>query len=420
RFYWSTPFILSPHNPRTIYLGGERLFRSYDRGETWTASPDLTNDIGRNDRPIMGVPGTAPMASKHDGAASYSNIVTISESPVVSGVLWVGTNDGNVQVSRDGGTTWKNVVGHVKGVPKETHVSRVEASYFEGATAYVSFDGHRTDDHKPYVFVTRDLGETWTSISSNLPEGNVNVIKADPKNRNLLYVGTEDGFYVSLNGGGEWRRFMNGLPTVRVDDVLVHPRENDLILGTHGRSLWIMDDISALQQLSDDIMNSEAAVLDVRPATTWINDIQKAILVGGAKHFRGSNPPRGTAISYWLKRAPAEDVRITISDVTGREIRSIEGTKEAGLNRVQWDIALAGSRGRRGERGGGRGGAAQPASGQQTPPTPPAQRGAPPPTGRGGGRAGRTVPPGSYLVKVLVGETVIGQKTVAVEPDAIQ
>ena len=189
RFFWSTPFILSPHNPRTIYLGAERLFRSYDRGDTWTASPDLTRNIGRNDRPIMGVDGKAPMASKHDGAASYSNIVTISESYVVPGILWVGTNDGNVQVSRDGGATWKNVIEKVPAAPKEGHVSRVEASHFEAGTAYLTIDNHRVDDHKPYVYKTTDFGETWTSITGNLPEGNVNVIREDPKNRNLLYLG---------------------------------------------------------------------------------------------------------------------------------------------------------------------------------------------------------------------------------------
>jgi photosystem II stability/assembly factor-like uncharacterized protein len=431
RFYWSTPFILSPHNPRTVYLGGERLFRSYNRGETWTASPDLTNNIGRNDRPIMGVPGTAPMASKHDGAASYSNIVTISESPVVPGILWVGTNDGNVQMSRDGGATWKNVVGNVKGVPKETHVSRVEASHFDPSTAYVSFDGHRTNDHKPYIFVTGDLGETWTSVSGNLPEGNVNVVKEDPRNRNLLYAGTEYGFYISLNGGREWKRFMNGLPTVRVDDVMVHPRDNDLILGTHGRSIWIMDDITPLQQLSEDTMNAETHVFDVRPATAWVNDIQKAILIEGAKHFRGTNAARGAAVSYWLKGAPTAGVRITISDVTGRELRTIEGTKEAGLNRVQWDLSPTGGRGGRGGRGGAvaQGAAGGAAEGQTTaqPAQPPGgQRGAattqPTQAGRGGGRGGFAVavPAGSYLVKVMVGDKVIGQKTVVVEADQIQ
>ena len=442
RFYWNTPFILSPHNPRTIYFGGNRLFRSFDRGDTWTASPDLTRNIGRNDRAIMGVPGTAPMASKHDGAASYSNIVTISESPVVPGILWVGTNDGNVQVSRDGGVTWTNVAGNVKGVPDETHVSRVQASHFDADSAYVSFDGHRTDDHKPYIFVTTDLGDTWTSISSNLPPGNVNVVKQDPRNRELLYAGTEYGFYLSLNGGREWKRFMNGLPTVRVDDVLVHPRENDLILATHGRSIWIMDDITPLQQLSEATLKSDAHVFDVRRATAWIPDIQKAILVAGAKHFRGANPPRGTAISYWLKEASTADVRVTISDVTGREFRTLEGSRDAGLNRVQWDLATAG-RGGRG-RGPSTPAAAAPAAaeGQEEAPqapgaAPPGARGgeagtpgqgpAPPaqpvqPTGRaaGGRGAGVPVPPGWYLVKVLVGDKLIGQKTIIVDADGIQ
>ena len=437
RFYWSTPFILSPHNPRTIYLGGDRLFRSYDRGDTWTASPDLTNNVGRNDRPIMGVAGTAPMASKHDGAASYSNIVTISESSVVPGILWVGTNDGNVQVSRDGGATWKNVAGNVKGMPKEAHVSRVEASHHDPTTAYVSFDAHRTDDHRPYIYLTKDLGETWASVSGNLPEGNVNVVKEDPKNRNLLYAGTEYGFFISLNAGREWKPFMTGLPSVRIDDVMVHPRDNDLILGTHGRSIWIIDDITALQQLSDDLTKTDEQVLDIRPATAWTNDIQRAILAEGAKHFRGQNPPRGAAISYWLKSAPSADVRITITDITGREIRSLEGTKEAGLNRVQWDLTLAGGRGGRGAGRGGGGapaapetqapGAAAAAPAGQAPAGQQAAQAAQPGRGAGGGGGGGgrggfapPVAPGSYLVKVIIGDRVIGQKTLVVEADTLQ
>jgi photosystem II stability/assembly factor-like uncharacterized protein len=392
RFYWNTPFILSPHNPRTIYLGGDRLFRSYDRGDTWMASPDLTRSVGRNDRPIMDVPGTAPMASKHDGAASYSNIVTIGESPLVPGIIWVGTNDGNLQVSPDGGNTWKNVADAVQGVPKETHVSRVEPSHYDAATCYVTFDGHRTDDHKPYVFKTTDYGGTWTSISSNLPDGNVNVIREDPKNRNLLYLGTEYAFYVSLDGGKEWKRFMNGLPTVRIDDVLVHPRENDLILATHGRSLYIMDDITALQQLAGPApADADAVLLDIRPATAWVTDIQKAITTGGAKFFSGANPAQGTALSYWLKNDATGDVRIAITDVVGREIRSLPGTKHAGLNRVQWDLRPASAAG-----GGGR--------------------------GRGGGRGGfgaPAVPPGTYLVKLSVGDRVIGQKIAVVEADTL-
>jgi photosystem II stability/assembly factor-like uncharacterized protein len=434
RFYWNTPFILSPHNPRTVYLGGDRLFRSYDRGDTWTASPDLTKNIGRNDRPIMGVPGAAPMASKHDGAASYSNIVTVGESPLVPGLLWVGTNDGNVQVSRDGGNSWKNVAGNVTGVPQETHVSRVEPSRYDPGTCYATFDAHRTDDHKPYVFRTTDFGETWTSIASNLPEGHVNVIREDPKNRNLLYVGTEYAFYVSLNGGKEWKRFMAGLPTVRIDDVIVHPRDNDLILGTHGRSIYIMDDITALQQLTDAAMTSDAALFDIRPAVIWTSDLQKAISAGAAKHFRGQNPPRGSAISYWFKNEPAGEVRISISDVTGREIRSIGGTKAAGLNRVQWDLGTTvGGDGRGRGQGAGQAEATPAVPGQPQPAVPdepavPAGRGQPAPpapapagTGGGGGRGGAggaLVAPGTYLVKLTAGGKVIDQKTVVVEADS--
>ena len=443
RFYWNTPFILSPHNPRTVYLGGDRLFRSYDRGETWTASPDLTNNIGRNDRPILGVAGTAPMASKHDGAASYSNIVTIGESPMVPGVLWVGTNDGNVQVSRDGGSTWTNLAGKLPGVPKETHVSRVEPSHFAAGTCYLTLDGHRTDDHKPYVFKTTDYGETWTSIAANLPEGNVNVIREDPTNRNLLYLGTEYAFYISLNGGAEWKRFMNGLPTVRIDDILVHSRDHDLIVGTHGRSIYVMDDISALQQLPDPSSSSDAVMFDIRPAVAWVSDIQKAITVGGAKVFRGQNPAAGSAISYWLKAESAGDIRISIADVTGREIRVLPGTKFAGLNRVQWDLrAAGGGGGRRGQAAGATQPTAAPAgqpaaapagqpvappAGQAAAPAPagegrgqqPAQpaQGAPPTGGGRGGFAGPAVSPGTYLVKITAGDKVIGQKTIVVEAD---
>jgi hypothetical protein len=393
RFYWSTPFILSPHNPDVVYLGGDRLFKSTDRGTTWTASADLTNSIGRNDRPIMGVDGKAPMASKHDGAASYSNIVTISESPLVEGIVWVGTNDGNVQVSRDGGSTFRNVVGNIQGVPKETHVSRVEASRHDAGTAYVTFDGHRTDDHRPYVFVTRDYGGAWTSLSSNLPDGNVNVIREDPKNPNLLYLGTEYAFYVSLDRGREWKRFMNGLPTVRIDDILVHPRDNDLIVGTHGRSIWIVDDISPLQQLSEAVTAGDVHLFDVRPATAWVADIQRADGLGAAKHFRAQNPPGGTAISYYLKTPPDGDVKLTISDLNGRTIRELDGTKETGINRVQWNLAPTATPG---ARGGGR--------------------------GRGGRGNQFIVPnavePGTYVVTLAIGGREL-MKTVTVEADRL-
>jgi photosystem II stability/assembly factor-like uncharacterized protein len=402
RFFWSTPFVLSPHDPKVVYLGGDRLFRSTNRGDTWAASPDLTRNIGRNDRPIMGVQGNAPMASKHDGAASYSNVVTLGESPLVPGLVWVGTNDGNVQVSRDFGATWKDVTAAITGVPKETHVSRVEPSHFDAGTAYVSFDGHRTDDHKPYIFKTTDFGATWTSVANNLPAvGNVNVVREDPKNRNLLYAGTEYGFFISLNGGAEWKPFMTGLPTVRIDDVMVHPRDNDLILGTHGRSIWILDDITPLQQLAAPVTDADAHLFDIRPATRWTTDITKATGLGGAKYFRGQNPPGGTAISYHLKSAASGDVKITISNTRGEVVREMPGTKNAGLNRVQWNLSPnppPAPPGGRGQGGGGGGG------------------------GRGRGGQGATftnpqaVEAGTYIVKLNVGGKDY-MKTVVVEDD---
>lgn len=377
RFFWNTPTVLSPHNPRIVYIGGNRLFISRDRGDTFTMTEDLTRNLSRFERPIMGVPGDGPMASKHDGVGTTSVLTTVAESPVMPGVLWVGSNDGNLQVSRDGGTTWKNVAGKVTGVPDETHVSRVEPSNFDAGTCYVTFDGHRTNDHKPYVYVTKDFGETWTSISSNLPLGNANVIREDIKNRNLLFLGTEYAFYVSLDAGKSWQRFMNGLPTIRIDDIVIHPRDNDLILGTHGRSIWIMDDISPLQHLSDEIAKADVTLFEPRAGTLWRNDITLARTVGGAKHFQGRNPDPGTAIAYHLKTAATADVKITISDITGKVVRELTGPKDAGLHRVQWNL-----------RG-----------------TPPQLTGAAAQmAGRGGGRGGGGValPAGSYLVKLTV------------------
>jgi photosystem II stability/assembly factor-like uncharacterized protein len=388
RFYWNTPLVMSPHNPRIIYVGADRLFRSLDRGDTWTATPDLTKHIDRNTLSIMGVAGKDPMASKNDGYTSFGYIVTVAESPKLPGVLWIGTDDGNVQVSRDGGATWTNVSKNVPAIGDMYHIARVEPSHFDAATCYLAVDGHRSDDLKPYVFVTRDYGATWASIVSNLPGiGNVNVIREDPKNKDLLYVGTEYGLWISFNGGGEWKRFMSGLPTIRVDDILIHPRDNDIILGTHGRGIFILDDVTPLQQLaSSKAMDKDVTLFDIRPATLWLNDARLSRAATGAKVFRGSNPPAGAAISYYLKSAPSGDVKITISDYTGKVVRHINGTKDIGINRVQWNL--------RGD-------------------PPPRPANLPPGFGGGGGgggggfggifNIGLPLEPGVYVVKVSVG-----------------
>lgn len=393
RFFWNTPTILSPHNPRLVWVGGNRLFKSLNRGDTWTMSADLTKNLSRFASPIMGAAGDGPMASKHDGVGTTSVITTVSESPVVPGVVWAGTNDGNLQVSRDGGVTFANVYDNITGGPAGAHVSRVEASHFDAGTAYAAIDAHRTNDHAPYLYVTKDYGKSWTAIAAGLPTGHISVVREDPKNRNLLYVGAEYGLYVSTDAGKTWKRFMTGLPVVPVNDILVHPRDNDLIIGTHGRSIWIVDDLTPLQQLNEAAMKADVTLFPPRPGVQWRNDITASITAAGSKHFRGENAPAGTAISYYLKAAATGDVKITIADVTGRVVREMAGTKDAGLNRVQWNLrGNAPARPANLPAGVGGGG------------------------GRGGAPVGPVVEPGTYVVKLTVNGKDYTQKVV-VEPD---
>ena len=387
RFNWNTPFMLSPHNPSIVWLGGNRLFKSYNRGDTWVASPDLTKQIDRNTVALMGAPGDRTQLSKNDGVVAYSTIIAVSESPVMPGVVWAGTDDGNVQVSRDGGLTFTEVGKNMTGLPANHlyWISRIESSHFDPATAYASVDGHRSDDLKPYLFVTHDYGKTWQSIVNNLPAmGNIQVVREDPKNKDLLFVGTEFGLYASTDGGRQWQKFMNNLPTARVDDILVHPRDGDLIVATHARSVWIADDITPLQQLGA-VANQDVALFDVRPAISYLNDQQSGQQMGGQKAFAGENPPRGTTISYYLKSAASGDVKITIADVNGRTIRTLDGTKAAGINRVTWNLAPTPPQGQ-GQGGGGGG-------------------------GRGG--FGGAVDPGTYIVTLTAnGKTVTKPVTV--------
>jgi len=387
RFNWNTPFILSPHNSSILWLGGNRLFKSYNRGDSWVASPDLTKQVDRNEIQLMGIPGNLTQLSKNDGVGGYSTITAVSESRVLPGVVWAGTDDGNLQVSRDGGTTFTEVGRNLPGLPANHRhwISRIDASHFDAATAYVAVDGHRSNDLKPYVYVTRDYGQTFRNIANNLPAfGNVQVVREDPKNKDLLYVGTEFGLFISLNGGQTWEKFMNNYPTVRTDDILVHPRDNDLIIATHGRSVWIADDISPLQQLTADVISQDAALFDLRPAVSYVSDQQRGQYVGGQKTFIGESFPRGATINYYLKTAATGDVRITIADGTGRVIRTIDGAKTAGVNRVSWNLTAGGDGGRGGGGGGG---------------------------GRGGG--GQTVEPGTYAVTLTAaGKTLTKPITV--------
>src|SRR5262245_56377614 len=362
RFNWNTPILLSPHNPSTIWMGGDRLFRSDNQGDVWVASADLTKHVDRCKVTVMGTPGNTAQLSKNDGVSAFSTIIAISESPAMRGVVWVGTDDGNLQVSRDNGATFTQVGKHIMGLPANAlsgdnpyWISRIDASHFDAATAYVAIDGHRSDDLRPYIYITHDYGRTWTNVSGTLPPyGNVQVVREDPKNRNLLYAGTEFGLFISLDAGKTWEKFMNNYPTVRTDDILIHPRDGDLIAATHGRSIWIADDITPLQQLTPQVQAADAHLFDVRPAVAYLSDIRTDISTGGQKHFEGENPPRGTAIQFHLKAAG--DAKVAITDLAGRTLCENTVKATAGINRLQWTLVApaltAGGGGGRGGRGG--------------------------------------------------------------------
>jgi len=337
RFNWNSPILISPHEPKTIYFGGNKLFKSPDRGETWEASIDLTTQQDMDNLPLMGVLSDENTLSRNDGIAFYGDITTISESPLRKGLLYVGTDDGNLQISRDRGKTWKNVIDKIPGVPKYTYVSRVIASCHDEGTAYATFDGHRNDDFKAYVFLTTDYGENWMSISSNLPEGGtVNVIREHHRNPNLLFVGTERSAYVSIDRGRKWVRMKSNLPIVPVDDIAIHPRENDLIFGTHGRSIWILDDITPLEQLTDGILASPIYLFEIREAMLFIPYDHKSTI--GHRTFVAPNPPYGAIISYYLKDKIKREVPIFIENKEGEKIRELKGPGESGINRVTWDL----------------------------------------------------------------------------------
>ena len=337
RFNWNSPILISPHDPKKVYYGGNRLFVSTDRGDTWEATPDLTSQLDRNKLPILGLVPDSNMLSRHDGVSFYGTITTISESPVKPGILWVGTDDGLIQVSEDNAKTWKSVTSGISGVPKNTYVSRVNASRFAEGRAYVTFDGHRGDDFKPYVYMTEDFGGTWKNISANIPVGStVSVVRESLRNPDLLFAGTERGAYFSVDRGGSWVMMKGNLPMVPVDDIAIHPRENDLIFATHGRSIWVLDDAAAFDELTKDTLAAGSRLFDIRASMIYQPYGHKGST--GHKVYVAPNPPLGAMITYYLKEAAKDDPLIVISDADGNPVRTLKGTKTSGINRIVWDL----------------------------------------------------------------------------------
>lgn len=343
RFNFITPFLLSSHDLNILYLGAQKMMKTTDRGGSWSAiSPDLTKE------------------------KEIATISTIAESPLKQGVLLAGTEDGNVQISQNDGSTWIDVTDSIPALPKDKSgestlcVSRIEASHFDPERAYVSFDGHRQDDFKTYIFRTDDCGKTWKSVKGDLPEDLVvRVIREDPKNPFLLFIGTDRGVYASIDGGMHWITLDNGLPPVRVDDMVIHPRDADLVVGTHGRGIYTLD-IAPLQQMTQEVIEADVYLFNIQPAILYHLDIRKNKGVRGDRWFSAKNPyaevsdlltvryvlgengalaPPGAAIYYYLKEKSRTPVEIKIFDPKGDQlIRRLEGPAEKGLNRVIWDL----------------------------------------------------------------------------------
>ena len=379
RFQWNSPVAVSAYNHTTVYYGGNYLFKSMDRGDTWTPlGGDLTTGVDRNKLQIFGKTPDKNTLSRHDGVQEYPTITTFSESPLTPNVLWVGTDDGNLQVTRDGGKNWKNVGPRVPGVPKGTYVSRVVASKSGEGTAYATFDGHRSDDYSVYIFVTSDYGESWKAIRNAIPEsaGSVHVMREHPRNQNLLFAGLEFGLWVSWDRGANWTALKNNFPTVPVDDIEIQARENDLVLATHGRSIWILDDLTPIEKMDASVASGDLTLFPPHAATTF--HIRMRRWSGGQKFFTAKNPPYGAILNYYLKEAvppepPKGDnedktvaaktekeekgktsveektklaaetkkegkVKITVSDKDGKVLREFDAAGAAGVNRANWDL----------------------------------------------------------------------------------
>lgn len=336
RFNWNTPIHLSRAAPGTMYYGAQFLFRTRDMGESWERiSPDITtNDPNRQRQDQSG-----GLTLDNSTAENNATIFAISESPKTPGLIWVGTDDGYVQVTRDGGKSWTNVTKNITGVPANTWVSSIEAGHVADGTAYVTFDGHWTGDMKPHVYRTRDYGASWEPLGLETLRGYAHVVKEDPVNASLLFAGTEFGLFVSLDAGKQWSQFSPGLPHVSVRDLAIHPREHDLIVATHGRGLYVIDDLTPLRKLDAAALEQEVAFLDSRPSPMVIPVFEFGF--NGDGEFIGETPAEVAHITYYLKRRHMfGDLRLEVYDAEQKLIATIPGGKRRGINRVDWPMRL--------------------------------------------------------------------------------
>jgi photosystem II stability/assembly factor-like uncharacterized protein len=411
RWHWDTPMALSPHDPSIVYVAGNRVFRAPDRGLTFTPiSPDLTSAIDRDAVVSMGVKLSDVNIAKNDGIVAFGTIVAFAESPKTAGVLWAGTDDGNLQVTRDGGKSWTNVYDKLPNAPKGAFVSRVTPSRFDAATVYVTIDDHRQNNYETYIYASKDYGQTWASLNGNLKAEVIKTITEDIRNPDVLYAGAETGLFLSTDRGAPWSRPRWNLPTVRIDEIVIHPRDNAMVLATHGRALWILDHLAPIQEYAA-ARNTEAHLFTPPPSSMFRRPARdRNYEFWGNQVFYGENPPQSGVISYFVKNKPNE-VTLKISDTTGREMRAITvpaNALDAGINAACWDLRVqpvatpavgatpGGGQGRQGGQGDGQpardpfgfgcsGGGGGGGFG-----------------GAGGGNPGPYVLPGSYNVALIV------------------
>ncbi len=335
RFNWNTPIHLSPTDKKSMYYGAQFLLRTRDKGETWERiSPDLTT----NDPKKLKQDDSGGLTLDNSTAENHCTIFAIAESPKNPKIIWVGTDDGNLQVTRDGGGTWTNVAPNVRGLPKGTWVSSVEAGRFEEGTAYVTFDGHMTGDMKTYVFKTTDFGATWQGLATADIKGYAHVVRQDLVNPELLFLGTEQGLFASVDGGRQWGQFTAGLPSVAVRDLAIHPREHDLIVATHGRSLYIIDDLTPLRNLTAKVLESDVAFLPQRAQVLSL-PASGDFDMSGDGDFVGRSLPESAFITYYQKkRHMFGDLKLEVYDSKEKLLATIPGSKRRGLNRVDWPM----------------------------------------------------------------------------------
>jgi photosystem II stability/assembly factor-like uncharacterized protein len=416
RFDWTAPVVASRHTPGTVYLGANKLLISRDFGESWSATDDLTRRVNRDTLRIAGVATTDIRLSRNDGETNFSEITTMAESPVDAAVLWVGTDDGNVQLSRDGGATWTEVGRNIRGIADGSFVDRIVASSAGPGAAYVAFDRHRAGDFAPYIFRTADFGRSWTRVTTGLPDGNpVRSIAEYPGNADVLLAGTERFLHYSLDRGATWTRLAANLPPVRYDDIVFHPRTKDVVLGTHGRSIWVLDDASPLASWTAETARRPATLFPVREATLLL--YRADVSTAAHQFYAAENPAEGATFTYHLGR-PADTVRFIVTNAAERVVRTFTGPNTVGVvQRVNWDLRWPPSAGGFGEGfgGGGEEGGGPPSppagAGGMTRPAPGSTRQpALPIPAHAIGSRGIHVAPGRFTVTMVAGTDTVRQE----------